>query len=133
MVGLTLFLSSKLKNPMTVLVIDIAIIMLPVFLSIKSAFGILNKILFLMPYNAIYSNFSQMVSYKLGNIVIDLPMMTIITYIFMMVITLICAKKTYSKLSLSYYFSVLYIFNNFIFPHFINYFCIDSISYPYFR
>ena len=97
MVGLTLFLSSKLKNPMTVLVIDIAIIMLPVFLSIKSAFGIINKILFLMPYNAIYSNFSQMVSYKLGNIVIDLPMMTIITYIFMMVIALICAKKTYSK------------------------------------
>lgn len=97
MVGLTLFLSSKLKNPMTVLVIDIAIIMLPVFLSIKSAFGILNKILFLMPYNAIYSNFSQMVSYKLGNIVIDLPMMTIIAYIFMMVIALICAKKTYSK------------------------------------
>ena len=97
MVGLTLFLSSKLKNPMTVLVIDIAIIMLPVFLSIKSAFGILNKILFLMPYNAIYSDFSQMVSYKLGNIVIDLPMMTIITYIFMMIIALICAKKTYSK------------------------------------
>lgn len=97
MVGLTLFLSSKLKNPMTVLVIDIAIIMLPVFLSIKSAFGTLNKILFLMPYNAIYSNFSQMVSYKLGNIVIDLPIMTIITYIFMMVIALICAKKTYSK------------------------------------
>ena len=59
MVGLTLFLSSKLKNSMNVLVIDIAIIMLPVFLSIKSAFGILNKILFLMPYNAIYSNFSR--------------------------------------------------------------------------
>ena len=59
MVGLTLFLSSKLKNPMNVLVIDIAIIILPVFLSIKSAFGILNKILFLMPYNAIYSNFSR--------------------------------------------------------------------------
>lgn len=97
MVGLTLFLSSKLKNPMTVLVIDIAIIMLPVFLTIKSAFGIFNKILFLMPYNAIYSNFAQMVSYKFGNIIIDLPMMTIITYIFMMVIALICAKKTYSK------------------------------------
>ena len=59
MVGLTLFLSSKLKNSMNVLVIDIAIIILPVFLSIKSAFGILNKILFLMPYNAIYSNFSR--------------------------------------------------------------------------
>ena len=97
MVGLTLFLSSKLKNPMTVLVIDIAIIMLPVFLTIKSALGIFNKILFLMPYNAIYSNFAQMVSYKFGNIIIDLPMMTIITYIFIMVIALICAKKTYSK------------------------------------
>ena len=82
---------------MTVLVIDIAIIMLPVFLSVKSGFGIINKILFLMPYNAIYSNFSQMVSYKIGNIVVDLPMMTIITYMIIMVITLICAKKFYSK------------------------------------
>lgn len=82
---------------MTVLVIDIAIIMLPVFLTIKSAFGIVNKILFLMPYNAIYSNFSQMVSYKLGNMVIDLPMMIIITYIFMMMIALIGVRKTYRK------------------------------------
>ena len=38
-----------------------------------------------------------MVSYKFGNIMIDLPMMSIITYIFMMVITLNYAKKTYSK------------------------------------
>lgn len=97
MVGLTLFLSSKVKNPMTVLVIDIAVIMLPVFLQIDSVFGILNKILFLMPYNAIFSNFTQMVSYKIGNFVIDLPTMTIITYIFIMIITLIYAKRTYRK------------------------------------
>jgi len=96
-VGLTLFLSSKIKNPISTLVIDICIIMLPVFLSIKSGFGIINKILFLMPYNAIYSNFTKMVSYKLGNIILDLPIMTIVTYISIMVIALICAKKTYSK------------------------------------
>ncbi len=41
--------------------------------------------------------FLGMVSYKFGNIIIDLPMMTIITYIFMMLIALICTKKTYSK------------------------------------
>jgi len=96
-VGLTLFLSSKIKNPISTLVIDICIIMLPVFLSIKSGFGIINKILFLMPYNAIYSNFTKMVSYKLGNIILDLQIMTIVTYISIMVIALICAKKTYSK------------------------------------
>lgn len=96
-VGLTLFLSSKIKNPISTLVIDICIIMLPVFLSIKSGFGIINKILFLMPYNAIYSNFTKMVSYKLGNIILDLLIMTIVTYISIMVIALICAKKTYSK------------------------------------
>ena len=39
----------------------------------------------------------MVVFWGVGNIVIDLPMMTIITYIFMMVIALICAKKTYSK------------------------------------
>lgn len=96
-VGLTLFLSSKIKNPISTLVIDICIVMLPVFLSVKSGFGIINKILFLMPYNAIYSNFTKMVSYKLGNIILDLPIMTIVTYISIMVIALICAKKTYSK------------------------------------
>ena len=35
--------------------------------------------------------------YGLAKAYIDLPMMTIITYIFMMIIALICAKKTYSK------------------------------------
>lgn len=96
-VGVTLFLSSKIKNPISTLVIDICIIMLPVFLSVKSGFGIINKIIFLMPYNAIYSNFTKMVSYKIGSIVFDLPMMTIVTYILMMIIALIYAKKTYSK------------------------------------
>lgn len=96
-VGVTLFLSSKIKNPISTLVIDICIIMLPVFLSVKSGFGIINKIIFLMPYNAIYSNFTKMVSYKIGSIVFDLPMMTIVTYILIMIIALIYAKKTYSK------------------------------------
>lgn len=97
MVGFTLFLSAKLKNPMTVLVIDIAIIMLPIFLSVSSAFGIWNKTLLLMPYNAIYSKFSQMVSYSIGNIVIDLPMMTIITYAIIMILTLVGATLSYKK------------------------------------
>lgn len=95
--GLTLLLSAKLKNSITVLVIDIDIIMLPVFFSIKSAFGIVNKILFLLPYNAIYSKFYQMVSYKLGGIVVDLPMMTIIIYTIIMGISLIFATRIYSK------------------------------------
>ncbi len=96
-VGLTLFLSSKIKNPISTLVIDICIVMLPVFLSVKSGFGIINKILFLMPYNAIYSNFTKMVSYKLGSIVFDLPTMTIFSYICIMIISLILAKKIYSR------------------------------------
>ena len=96
-VGLTLFLSSKIKNPISTLVIDICIIMLPVFLSIKSGFGIINKILFLMPYNAIYSNFTKMISYKIGSIIFDLPTMTIFSYIFIMIITLILAKRIYAK------------------------------------
>lgn len=96
-VGLTLFLSSKIKNPISTLVIDICIVMLPVFLSVKSGFGIINKILFLMPYNAIYSNFTKMVSYKLGSIVFDLPTMTIFSYICIMIISLIFAKRIYSK------------------------------------
>ena len=96
-VGLTLFLSSKIKNPISTLVIDLCIIMLPVFLSVKSGFGIINKILFLMPYNAIYSNFTKMISYKIGSIIFDLPTMTIFSYIFIMIITLILAKRIYAK------------------------------------
>lgn len=97
MVGVTLFLSAKLKNPMTVLVIDIAIIMIPIFLSVSSAFGIWNKTLLLMPYNAIYSKFSQMVSYAIGNMVIDLPMMIMITYLVIMILTLVGATVSYKK------------------------------------
>ena len=72
-----------------------------------------------MPYNAIYSNFSQMVSYKLGNIVIDLPMMTIIAYIFMMVIALLCAKKTYSKHQVEYVIKLNFILGYFWKKHII--------------
>lgn len=97
MVGLTLFLSAKLKNPMTVLVMDIAVVMLPVFLTVSSAFGIWNKTLLLMPYNAIYTKFSQLVSYQFANIVVDLPLMIVTTYVILMFVTVFGARMTYRK------------------------------------
>ena len=97
MVGLTLFLSSKLKGSIAVFIIDIAIIMIPSFFRITSQFGLWNKTLLLMPYNSIFNNFSRMVSYQFGNIVIDQPLMTIITYLVIMLITLIFARITFKK------------------------------------
>ena len=97
MVGLTLFLSSKLKGSIAVFIIDIAIIMIPSFFRITSPFGIWNKTLLLMPYNSIYTDFSKMVSYHFGNIVIDQPLMTIITYLVIMIITLGIARRAFKK------------------------------------
>lgn len=96
-VGLTLFLSSKLKGSIAVFIIDIAIIMIPSFFRITSPFGIWNKTLLLMPYNSIYTDFSKMVSYHFGNIVIDQPLMTIIAYLVIMIITLGIARRTFKK------------------------------------
>ena len=95
MVGLTLFLSSKLKGSISVFIIDIAIVMIPSFFGITSPFGLWNKTLLLMPYNSIFNNFSRMVSYQFGNLVIDLPLMTIITYLVMMFITLYFARRIF--------------------------------------
>ena len=97
MVGLTLFLSSKLKGSIAIFIIDIAIIMIPTFFSITSAFGLWNKTLLLMPYNAICTNFSRMVSYQFGSIVIDLPSMIIVTYLILMIFTLLFARRTFRK------------------------------------
>lgn len=97
MVGLTLFLSSKLKGSIAIFIIDIAIILIPSFFRITSAFGIWNKTLLLMPYNSICNNFSKMVSYQLGNLVIDLPLMTIITYLVLMFVTFFFARKSFKK------------------------------------
>ncbi len=97
MVGLTLFLSSKLKGSIAIFIIDIAIILIPSFFRITSAFGIWNKTLLLMPYNSICNNFSKMVSYQFGNLVIDLPLMTIITYLVLMFATFFFARKSFKK------------------------------------
>lgn len=97
MVGLTLFLSSKLKGSIAVFIIDIAIIMIPSFFRITSQFGLWNKTLLLMPYNSIFNNFSRMVSYQFGSLVIDLPLMTILTYLVLMFITFILARRIFRK------------------------------------
>ena len=96
-VGLTLFLSSKLKGSIAVFIIDIAIIMIPSFFRITSQFGLWNKTLLLMPYNSIFNNFSRMVSYQFGSLVIDLPLMTILTYLVLMFITFILARRIFRK------------------------------------
>ena len=92
-----LFLSSKLKGSIAVFIIDIAIVMIPSFFSITSQFGLWNKTLLLMPYNSIFNNFSRMVSYQFGNLVIDLPLMTILTYLVLMFITFILARRIFGK------------------------------------
>lgn len=97
MVGLTLFLSSKLKGSIAVFIIDIAIVMIPSFFSITSPFGLWNKTLLLMPYNSIFNNFSRMVSYQFGNLVVDLPLMTIFIYLVVMLITFILAGRIFRK------------------------------------
>ena len=97
MVGLTLFLSSKLKGSIAVFIIDIAIIMIPSFFRITSQFGLWNKTLLLMPYNSIFNNFSKMVSYQFGGLVIDLPLMTILNYLVLMFITFILARRIFRK------------------------------------
>lgn len=71
MISLTLFLSSKMKNPYFVLVVVIPILFIPIFFSPNGTSGIYNLSVFLTPYQALIPHFSSYLSYRFGSVVLD--------------------------------------------------------------
>lgn len=71
MIGLTLFLSAKMKTPYLVLTVLVPLLFLPIFLTPGGTTGTYNLILFLLPYRAAMPEFSKYISYQSGGLVMD--------------------------------------------------------------
>jgi len=71
MIGLTLFLSAKMKTPYLVLTVLVPLLFLPIFLTPDGTTGTYNLILFLLPYRAVMPEFSKYISYQSGGLVMD--------------------------------------------------------------
>lgn len=97
MVGFTLFLSSKMKNPIGVFGIDIVLMIVPALISISSPVGLKNKLLALLPYNASSISLTSMLAYPIGKVVISLPAMIIIVYVSLMIITPLLSRRAFKN------------------------------------
>lgn len=90
MVSFTLLLSAKIKTSFVVLVIDVLVIIIPVFMGLSGTNGILNHILMLFPYMASQSAFPAdytcYFSYPLPGLTLDIITMRIISYVILCVV-----------------------------------------------
>ncbi|WP_342478947.1 ABC transporter permease [Paenibacillus sp. FSL H7-0350] len=91
MISVTLLLSAKMKTAFVVLVIDVLIVLLPVFLGLSGSNGVLNHMLMLLPYMAVQpvfpAEYSSYFSYPLPGLTISVITMRVGLYV---MVTIIC-------------------------------------------
>lgn len=71
MIGFTLFLSAALRGSYQSSLIVVLIGLIPIFLMPSSTAGVLNKILYLLPYQALIPDFARYLTFQFGEIVLD--------------------------------------------------------------
>lgn len=71
MIGLTLFLSAKVKSPYFVLLVLVPVIFLPMFLAPNGTAGLYSLTLFLTPYQSMIPAFGKYLTYSFGEVVLD--------------------------------------------------------------
>lgn len=97
LLGITLLLSSKMRSSMGILAIIAAIVIVPMMMS-NLHNNIANHILFLFPYLALdANNFFDMVSYAIGPLVIEYPVMLAIFYVVLFVAGTVLSRRWFSK------------------------------------
>lgn len=97
MIGLTLFLSAKMKSPYLVLIILVPVLFIPMFLMPNGTTGAYNLTLLLLPYRSTMPEFSKYISYQFGGLVLDLLSMRAILYVVLTMITLPFARLGFKK------------------------------------
>lgn len=97
LVSITLFLSSKMKSSFSVLIVNIVIIILPLFLGKSDTGDLYNHIYYLLPGVSLQNLYSQYISYSFGNIVLDIYTMTLVAYIIMLSIFLPLSMRTFKN------------------------------------
>ena len=97
MIGLTLFLSAKMKSPYLVLIILVPVLFLPMFLTPTGTTGAYNLILFLLPYRSTMPEFDKYISYQLGGLVLDALTVRVVLYTLSAAVMLPWARSGFRK------------------------------------
>lgn len=97
MIGVTLFLSARMKSPYLVLTVLVPILFLPIFLTPNGTTGIYNLILFLLPYRAAMPEFGKYISYQFGGFVLNVLTVRVVFYAFLTAVMLPLAGLGFKK------------------------------------
>ncbi len=97
MIGLTLFLSAKMKSPYLVLIVLVPVLFLPLFLSPNGTTGAYNLPLFLLPYRSTMPEIGKYISYQIGGMVFDVFSIRAILYAALTIMMLPLARLGFQK------------------------------------
>lgn len=97
MIGLTLFLSARMKSPYLVLTVVVPVLFIPMFLSPNETSGIYNLLVFLTPYQSLVPRFGSYISYQFGSVVLDAFSMRAVVYAILALILLPLAGIGFKK------------------------------------
>lgn len=97
MIGLTLFLSAKMKSPYIVLIVLVPVLFIPLFLSPNGTTGAYNLTLFLLPYRSTMPEIDKYISYQIGGMVFNVLSIRAILYAVLTAIMLPLAKLGFKK------------------------------------
>ena len=80
MIGVTLFLSARMKSPYLVLIVMVPVLFIPMFLAPNGTAGVYNLLIFLTPYQSLIPGFGKYLSYQFGPLVLDAFSMRALVY-----------------------------------------------------
>lgn len=97
MIGLTLFLSARMKSPYFVLIVVVPVLFIPMFLSPNGTTGIYNLLVLLTPYQSLVPRFNSYLSYRFGSVIMDAFVMRGLVYVILTLILLPLARIGFKK------------------------------------
>ena len=97
MIGVTLFLSARMKRPYLVLTVVVPVLFVPMFLSPNGTSGIYNLLVFLTPYKSLVPNFGSYLSYQFGPVVLDAFAVRTVLYAVLALILLPLAGRGFRR------------------------------------
>lgn len=97
MIGLTLFLSAKMKSPYLVLIVMVPVLFIPMFLTPNGTTGIYNSLVLLTPYQSLVPRFNSYLSYQFGSAILDTFTMRGLVYAILTLILLPLARIGFKK------------------------------------
>ena len=97
MIGLTLFLSAKMKSPYLVLIVMVPVLFIPMFLTANGTLGIYNSLALLTPYQSLVPRFNSYISYRFGPVILDAFGMRGLVYVVLTLILLPLARISFKK------------------------------------